>query len=82
MTDDKPIPFAPVEKPVEKPGFKTSEFWLVAATVLVGLLIGSGAIPAESVWAKALGFIASALASMGYSYSRAKVKASASPPEE
>ena len=57
-----------------KPGYRTTEFWLVAVTVFVGLLLGSGAIPADSSLARALGLFAAALASMGYSWSRAKAK--------
>lgn len=58
----------------ERPGWRTTEFWLTALAVLVGLLLASGALPADSAVARAVGAIASALASTGYSWSRAKVK--------
>lgn len=58
-----------------KPGYKTTEFWLTLAAVLVGLLMASGVIGDGSALGKGLAFIASALASAGYSYARGIVKA-------
>jgi hypothetical protein len=57
-----------------RPGYRTSEYWLALATVIVGALLASGAIGDTTPLGKALAFIASALASAGYSYSRAVVK--------
>lgn len=64
-----------VEMDDVKPGYRSSEFWITAVTVLVGLLLASGAFPDDGSMARALAFVASALASMGYSWSRARVKA-------
>lgn len=58
-----------------KPGYQTTEFWLTTATVLIGLLLASGALPSDGPVVRVLGIAASALASMGYSWSRARVKA-------
>jgi len=60
----------------EKPGFKTTEFWLTAACTVCGLLYASGVISVEGsdTTSKAVALIASVLATMGYSVSRAKVK--------
>ena len=63
------------EKKTAKPGFKTSEFWLSAAASVVGLVMASGVIESGSQWDKIVGLAVAALASMGYSASRARVKA-------
>ena len=64
-------------KDTKKPGLNTSEFWLTAACTLCGLLYASGAVAVEGsdATSKAVALIASVLAAMGYSVSRAKVKA-------
>lgn len=62
--------------PVQKPGYKTSEFWLSLLAMLVGALVASDAIPTDSTVAKALGVVASILGALGYQVSRAYVKAS------
>lgn len=67
MADETPA--APV-----KPGWKTTEFWATAAVSIIGLLMTSGVIQSGSSWDKAIGLAAAALASMGYSASRATVK--------
>lgn len=59
---------------VHKPGFKTSEFWLTTAAMIVGSLIASGAIGETTQLGRAIAFIASALAAAGYSWSRGTVK--------
>ncbi len=59
-----------------KPGWKTTEFWLSLAAQMVGVLAASGAIATGSIWERMVGVVATALASMGYSVSRAKVKSS------
>lgn len=58
-----------------KPGWKTTEFWLAAAAAIVALVQTSGAIGEGSSAEGAIGLVAAALASMGYSWSRAKAKA-------
>ena len=57
-----------------KSGWKTTEFWLCTVTVIVSLLIGSGVIADTTTAYKVLAFASSALASMGYSFSRGMVK--------
>jgi len=61
--------------PAEKPGWKTTEFWLATVAMFVGTLQASGAFADESGLAKALAVAAMALASLGYSVARGKVKA-------
>lgn len=57
-----------------KPGYKTTEFWLSTAAMVVGALFASGIFPAESSGERILGLAASILASLGYTVSRAMVK--------
>lgn len=54
-----------------KPGIKTTEFWLALIVTIGGAV---AAVYTEAPWAKVLGLVASALASAGYSFSRAQVK--------
>jgi len=61
---------------MNKPGYKTTEFWLTVAAVVVGLLLSSGAFSEGETPYQILSFIASALAALGYSFSRAMVKGS------
>lgn len=65
-----------------KPGYKTTEFWLTLGAQLVGALLASGAIHDDTGFGKALGVAAIALASMGYSASRALTKAADPAPEK
>ena len=69
---DETTPVAPA--PV-KPGYQTTEFWLSAAAVIIGLLLASGVIQSGGTWDKVIGLAAAALSSMGYSASRATTKA-------
>lgn len=57
-----------------KPGWKTTEFWLAAAAAVVALLQTGGVVGEGTPAAGALSLVAAALASMGYSWSRAKAK--------
>lgn len=63
---------------MDKPGFKTSEFWLTLAATVVGMLIASGAFADATAVGKVLAFAASVLGGLGYTWSRASVKKSAS----
>lgn len=63
---------------MKKSGWKTTEFWLASVATVIGVLYASGAIAPDGAGTveKAVAFIASALASLGYSHSRGKVKSS------
>lgn len=66
-----------------QPGYKTSEWWLALAAMVIGTLIVSGLIGETSALGKTLAFASSVLASIGYSYSRGMAKSApggASPP--
>lgn len=57
-----------------KPGYKTTEFWLSFAAVIVGAVAASGLVPAESAWERVLGLAVSALAAVGYTGARLSLK--------
>ncbi len=58
-----------------KPGYKTTEFWLSTATTILGLLLASGVIPTQSVWAQVVATAAMVLSPTAYTAGRAKAKA-------
>ena len=59
---------------MQKPGWKTSEFWLSLAAALLGAFVASGVLPAEHAVMKIAGMALTALASMGYAASRGRKK--------
>lgn len=59
---------------IEKPGYKTSEFWLKVLAFLLTALYASGAIPTEGSTAKVVAIIATTLGALGYTVSRTLVK--------
>jgi len=56
-----------------KSGWKSSEFWLTIAAWIVGLLLDSGLL-GQGLATKGLGMVAASLATMGYQYTRGKLK--------
>ena len=74
-----PVFFVPCNKDTRtmdtvKPGYKSSEFYLSTAAFILGALMASGVIAEGSPVAQAIGLAASALAAMGYSWSRGAAK--------
>lgn len=61
--------------PVQKPGIKTTEFWLSTAATLLGLLFASGAVTSNAAL-QVMGLAASLLTALGYQVSRGFVKSS------
>jgi hypothetical protein len=61
----------------EKPGWKTTEFWLAVLSYIVGILLASGAFGDGDV-AQALGIAQMVLGKLGYDWTRKGVKSSAS----
>ena len=57
-----------------KPGYQTTEFWLSALAMVLGVVMASGAIPNGGTAAQIVGGVLSVLASLGYTASRTKVK--------
>lgn len=71
---------------MNKPGYRTTEFWLTVAMHFLTLLIASGVFAPESAGAKITALILSALTQLSYNFSRAAVKATgaalAAPPDD
>ena len=57
-----------------KPGLKTTEFWVAMAVVAAAVV---GSVYSRHEWGQIAAGIAGALASAGYSFSRAAVKTAA-----
>lgn len=57
-----------------KAGWKTTEFWLTLAASVIGGLMASGLLPADSQWEKLAGLGVMVLASLGYTSSRGAAK--------
>jgi len=60
--------------PKQKPGYKTTEFWLTLFAAIVGLLVTAGVLPTEGPVAQIVGFVGATLASLGYTWARGFVK--------
>jgi hypothetical protein len=58
-----------------KPGWQTTEFWLALAAKLLGALLATGVIGDGTIAMRIAGVAAAVLTSLGYSVSRAVVKA-------
>jgi formate/nitrite transporter FocA (FNT family) len=56
-------------------GYKSTEFYLSLAAILVGAVMSSGLVLDGTVWAQVLGVVASILGALGYTVSRSYVKA-------
>lgn len=62
--------------PAQKPGYKTTEFWLTIVAMLVGVLLSAGVFADDSPVLKGLGVAASVLGLLGYQVQRGMLKAS------
>ena len=60
--------------PAKKPGYLSSEFYLVLAAQLVTAFLAAGVLPETHVAVKIAAFIASALATLGYTAGRSYLK--------
>lgn len=65
--------------PTIKPGYRSTEFWLGLAAVLIGAFLASGILPSDHWAIKVCGILAVALASLGYSISRGQAKSGGPP---
>lgn len=57
------------------PGYKTTEFWLTLVAYAVALFLASGFFPDTHVAIKVASLVGALLAQLGYTTSRAKLKA-------
>lgn len=60
---------------MEKPGYKTTEFWMTLVSDLLNAAVASGAVPSKGPWRQIVSTASVALAALGYSGFRANVKA-------
>lgn len=60
---------------VVKPGYKTTEFWLSLAALLLGAITASGLIPLTGPVAQVVGLLVGLLSALGYTVQRGLVKA-------
>ena len=58
-----------------KPGYKTSEFWLSAAAMVLSQIYAAGIIGDGGTASKIAALVASLLTALGYTVARAKAKA-------
>lgn len=58
---------------MKKPGYKTTEFWLSLAAMIIGAILASGAIENNLVL-QALGMAATVLGGLGYTAGRSITK--------
>lgn len=73
---DPLLPENDPKSPAQKPGWRTSEFWLTLATSVVGGLLAAGVWPDDSQIMKVLGVGAVLLSNLGYQVQRGYVKSS------
>ena len=64
-----------------KPGYKTTEFWMSVAAVLMGAFVASGAVGLEGTAAQIVGLVEAALVALGYTGARLTLKRSTPPTE-
>ena len=57
-----------------KPGFKTTEFWMSAAAVVMGAIMASGAFDLGGTSAQIVGLVEAALVALGYTGARLTLK--------
>ena len=57
-----------------KPGYKTTEFWLILLAILLGAFVASGLLPSDHVAVKVAGMVTTVLAALGYTAGRSVVK--------
>jgi hypothetical protein len=58
----------------QKPGYKTTEFYLSLCALVCGTIMASGAVSDTGTIAKICGGVLSVLAALGYTVSRTVVK--------
>lgn len=59
---------------MDKPGIKTTEFWLSSVAAICGVLMTGGFFADDSVVVRVAGAVATVLASLGYTWSRTVTK--------
>ncbi len=57
-----------------KPGYKTTEFWMSMIAIALGAVVASGAIEIDGASAQIVGLVESALVALGYTGARLTLK--------
>ena len=65
---------APTPATTQKPGYRSTEFWLSTVAMIAGIILASGAIAVDSTAGQIVGGIVAVLAQLGYTASRTEVK--------
>lgn len=65
-----------------KSGYKTTEFWISLVPQILGAVVASGLVPAQSPLAQVVGLVASLLGGLGYTAQRGIVKTAAHKAEQ
>ena len=60
-----------------KPGYKTTEFWMSLIAVVLGALVASGTFSLEGTASQIVGLVQSALVALGYTGARLTLKRAA-----
>ena len=60
-----------------RPGWKTTEFWLSLAAIVIGAVLSYGLVDSYDVWPKLLAAALSVLTALGYTHNRSRIKAAA-----
>ena len=64
----------PEVKPPAKPGYKTSEFWLILLSQIIGAVLSTGLLAPDSVELKIIGAAGAVLTALGYGFMRTMAK--------
>jgi hypothetical protein len=65
---------APTPASNQKPGYRSTEFWLSTVAMVAGIILASSAIAVDSTAGQIVGGIVAVLALLGYTASRTEVK--------
>lgn len=71
------LPPPAADPPPVKPGWQTTEFWLMMVAKLLGILYASGMVGDGTITARIAGLAVTVLAALGYTVSRTMVKTAA-----
>jgi hypothetical protein len=63
-----------VNETVKKPGYKSTEFYMSMAAVIIGAIASSGVLADDSALTKVVGLVMAALVALGYTGSRLTLK--------
>ena len=66
---------------MDKPGYKTTEFWLTFAAMVLSMLFAAGVFGEQATVYKVLEVGAAVLAGLGYTVTRGAIKKAPKPPE-